>query len=380
MNRAERWIHVFGHAMAAHTLYGPGHRARADASQRLFAAIGDLLAEDRHPSFTLLDDTIIYRTAALHGLGEWSWGRRLRDAGVRRIEFTPMATRESVEDFLSAMLLRLSSGGREATLPRFPGIEAGDVVIRDAADPVVSPEAPAVSLGLSLECEAEAARYVFQKVAEGSALPLEDADAIVRALTVALRSEGELLMPLLSLRSLDDHAALHAVNTAVLAMTFCEWLGLAGGDIRAVGKAALLHDIGMAKVSREVFHNAAISPAGKSEVARHPEEGARVLLARSSKLDLAATTAYEHHFTIDGGGYPARGFHRDLHYISRIIAVCGAYGALRSERSYRPAREPAVALQEIENGAGSVYDPGIAHAFVQMMRRWEHRVVSARAG
>ena len=63
-------------------------------------------------------------------------------------------------------------------------------------------------------------------------------DAVVRALTVALHSEGELLMPLLSLRSLDDHAALHAVNTAVLALTFCEWLGLAGGDIRAVGKAA----------------------------------------------------------------------------------------------------------------------------------------------
>lgn len=379
MNRAERWVHVFGHAMAAHTLYGRGHQARTDASDRLFAAIVDLLAVDRHPAFTFLDDAIIYRTAALHGLGDWSWARRLRDAGIRRIEFTSIATRESVEDFLAAMLHRLSPEGREAALPGFPGIEAGDVVVRGAGELEGPPQAPVPFAGLSLLGEVEAARYVYQKVADGGALPMEDADAVVRALTVALHSEGELLVPLLALRSLDDHAALHAVNTAVLAMTFCEWLGLAGGDIRAVGKAALLHDIGMARVSQEVFRNAAISAEGKSEISRHPADGARLLMARSPKLDLAATTAYEHHLTMNGGGYPARGYHRDLHYITRIISVCGAYDALRSERSYRPARSPADALQEIENGAGSVYDPGIAHAFVQMMRRWEDRIVTARS-
>lgn len=379
MNRAERWIHVFGHTMAAHTLYAAGHQARTEASERLFAAIEDLLAVDRQPSFTFLDDAIIYRTAALHGLGEWSWARRLRDAGVRRIEFTAVATRESVEDFLAALLHRLSADGRSAALPQCAGIEAGDVVVRTGGEAVEIPEAPLLLPGLSLGDEVDAARYVFQKVAEGGVLPLEDADAVVRALTVALHSEGELLVPLLSLRSLDDHAALHAVNTAVLAMTFCEWLGLAGGDIRAVGKAALLHDIGMARVSPDVFRNATITESGKSEVSRHPAAGARLLLERSPKLDLAATTAYEHHLTMNGGGYPQRGFHRDLHYITRIIAVCGAYDALRSERSYRPAREPAAALLEIENGAGSVYDPGIAHAFVQMMRRWEHRVVIARS-
>jgi putative nucleotidyltransferase with HDIG domain len=378
-SRGERWIHVFGHAMAAHTLYAAGHQSRVEASERLFAAVEELLSVDRQPTFTFLDDAIIYRSAPLHGMGEWSWAKKLRDAGIRRIEFTPLVTRESVEDFLAALLHRLGGEGRDAAMPRCLGIEAGDVVVRSGAEPLHPQTDVLMELGISLSGELSAVRYVFQTVAAGGALPLGDAEAVVRALTVALHSEGELLVPLLQLRSLDDHAALHAVNTAVLAMTFCEWLGLAGGDIRAVGKAALLHDIGMARVSREVFLTPTISAAGKSEVSRHPAEGARLLLARSAKLDLAATIAYEHHLTMNGGGYPVRGFHGDLHYITRIIAVCGAYNALRSERSYRPARAPMAALLEIENGAGSVYDPGIAHAFVQMMRRWENRVVTARS-
>jgi HD-GYP domain-containing protein (c-di-GMP phosphodiesterase class II) len=170
------------------------------------------------------------------------------------------------------------------------------------------------------------------------------------------------------------------VNTAILAMSFSEWLGLGGEETRAVGRAALLHDIGMARVPGDVFRVEALSEAGRSGVARHPEEGARLLMSRSSELDLAATTAYEHHLRIDGTGYPARRFHPEPHYISRVIAVCGGYDALRSERCYRPARDAATALREIETGKGSAYDPAIATSFVTMMQRWGGRCVGGTVG
>jgi HD-GYP domain-containing protein (c-di-GMP phosphodiesterase class II) len=186
-------------------------------------------------------------------------------------------------------------------------------------------------------------------------------------------------MPLLSERSAGDHLAYHAVNTAILAMSFSEWLGLGGEETRSVARAALLHDIGMLRVPDEVFRVEALSDAGRSGVARHPEDGARLLMSRSSELDLAATTAYEHHLRMDGTGYPARRFHPEPHYISRVIAVCGGYDALRSERCYRPARDAATALREIENGKGSVYDPAVATSFVTMMQRWEGRCVVAGA-
>jgi HD-GYP domain-containing protein (c-di-GMP phosphodiesterase class II) len=376
---AERCMHVFGHAMAAYALYGPGHQARSEASSRLYRMLEELLAVDRRLSFSFLDDAVIYGALPVHGLRGWVWGRRLGVNGIRRLEFTAAMTPGALDEFLAVLHRRLSAEPTDEALPRWPGIEAGDVTLSTANGEPASPEPRFDAVVLSLKDELDAVRHAYERVALGSDLPLADVDAVVRALTVSLHSEGELLMPLLSLRSLDDHAALHAVNTAVLSMTFCEWLGLAGGDIRAVGKAALLHDIGMARVPREVFQLKRMSQAVRSEVARHPAEGARLLVSRSARLDLAATVAYEHHFRMDGEGYPVRRFHRDLHYVTRIISICGTYDALRSERSYRPARDGVAALGEIQRGAGAAYDSGVAQAFIQMMRRWEHRLVPATA-
>jgi HD-GYP domain-containing protein (c-di-GMP phosphodiesterase class II) len=377
---AERFLHAIGQAVSSYTLYGEGHQAREEAITKTFGALQAILREEPFPSFSFLDDAVVYNSVALHTLRDWTWTARLASAGVRRLELSREATRASLDAFLTELYRRLNGDARHEPMPAWVGIAAGDVVVLDEQALPATP-APAEPSGpYSLTEEVGAVHEAFLSVARGGRLPLQDVEAVVHALSLALHSEGELLIPLLSLRSLNDHTALHAVNTAILAMTFSEWLGLAGGDIRAVGKAALLHDVGMARVSAEVFQRPELTTGGRGEVSRHPEEGARLLLSGSSKLDLAATAAYEHHLRIDGTGYPARRFHRELHYISRIVAVCGAYDALRSERSYRPAREPAHALAEIEAGAGAIYDPGVAHAFVQMMRRWEHRLVSAGLG
>jgi HD-GYP domain-containing protein (c-di-GMP phosphodiesterase class II) len=377
---AERFLHAIGQAVSSYTLYGAGHQAREEAITRTFGALQAILREDPFPSFSFLDDAVVYNSVALHTLRDWTWTARLASAGVRRLELSREATHASLDAFLTELYRRLNGDARHEPMPTWVGIAAGDVVVLDEQALPATPAPAGPSGPYSLTEEVGAVHEAFLSVARGGRLPLQDVEAVVHALSLALHSEGELLIPLLSLRSLDDHTALHAVNTAILAMTFSEWLGLAGGDIRAVGKAALLHDVGMARVSADVFQRPELTTGGRGEVARHPEEGARLLLSGSSKLDLAATAAYEHHLRIDGTGYPARRFHRELHYISRIVAVCGAYDALRSERSYRPAREPAHALAEIEAGAGAIYDPGVAHAFVQMMRRWEHRLVSAGLG
>jgi len=90
---------------------------------------------------------------------------------------------------------------------------------------------------------------------------------------------------------------------------------------------------------------------------------------------LAAIAAYEHHGRPDGHGYPDLHYTRDFHYVSKVISVCDAYDALRTPRSYRPAWEPAEALRYIEQGAGTIFDAGVASTFVSFMRRMERQVV-----
>jgi HD-GYP domain-containing protein (c-di-GMP phosphodiesterase class II) len=300
---------------------------------------------------------------------------------VRRLEFSAEATPEAIENFLLLLHQRLAGEHQQVALPRWPGIEAGDVSVVSEPFPVEAAAAPAEPgrAAIDLGEEVSAMRFVCERVATSEPLPVDEISGVLRSLTVALHSDGELLMPLLSDRSSSDQLAYHAVNTAVLAMSFSEWLGLGGNDARAVGRAALLHDIGMVRVPGEVFRVEALSDEGRSGVARHPEDGARFLLRQSPDLDLAATTAYEHHLRADGTGYPTRRYHKDPHYISRVVAVCGAYDALRSERCYRPARDAGAALREIEAGSGSAYDSAVAMSFVGMMRKWGGREIAATA-
>ncbi|NOT08867.1 MAG: HD domain-containing protein [Gemmatimonadales bacterium] len=376
MTGALGWLHSFGRALSAYALYGEQHQSRRDAGGRLHAALGELLALDLRPAFTFLEHTVIYREQPVHGLKDWGWGRRLGAVGIRRLEFTDEASRESVEALLAALHDRVT-GAAEDPLPyRWPGVEAGDVAVRagEAPEMVSDPERPEILLGEELD----AMRFILGNAQGGDLLPLDEVEAVVRALVLARRTGGDLWVPLLVPDAIEDHSALQAVNSAVLAMSFGEWLGLSGGDIRAIGKAALLHDIGMARVPRDIFRLPGLTDAARESIARHPETGARLLAERSPGLDLAATVAYEHHVHADGRGYPLRRYHQEPHYVSRIVSVAGAYNALRSPRSYRPARPAAEALLEIDAGAGRLYDGGVAHAFVRMMRRWEAKVVAAK--
>jgi len=60
--------------------------------------------------------------------------------------------------------------------------------------------------------------------------------------------------------------------------------------------------------------------------------------------------------------------------VSKVIAVCDAYDALRSPKSYRAAWTHEQSLAHIEGEAGSSFDHAVANSFVAMMRRLEGRM------
>ena len=80
---------------------------------------------------------------------------------------------------------------------------------------------------------------------------------------------------------------------------------------------------------------------------------------------------------LNGGGYPHRRIERKCHCASALVHVCDVYDALRTHRPYRAAWETAAVLQYLEDGAGSDFDPDIAHVFVDLMRRMEGRIEHA---
>ncbi|HEY2897184.1 MAG TPA: HD domain-containing phosphohydrolase [Gemmatimonadaceae bacterium] len=233
----------------------------------------------------------------------------------------------------------------------------------------------AVGLPFGLEEEAGAVTWMYEQVSGADKVPLVEADAVVRSLTVAMKGSSAMIIPLLRLKASDPYNAIHSINVAVLTMALAEFLGLGSRDVHEFGMAALLHDLGMARIPRDLLLKPIeLTVEERTVIERHTTEGARIILSSDRRQELAACVAYEHHLRPDGSGYPNRLFRRPTHYASKLVRVCSVYNALRIERAHRQPYPPGRALVFIDERAGREFETDIATSFTQMMRRLEPQI------
>jgi len=234
---------------------------------------------------------------------------------------------------------------------------------------------PTATIQYSLGEEADAIRWLHDEVQVTGELPLIEAESVVRSLSVAMHGDRDIVIPLLQLKEFDQYTTTHSLNVSVLAMALAEFIGLGPKDIRAFGVAGLLHDLGKVRIPKDVLTKPGkLTDEEWQIMRRHPIEGAKIIYESDRQLDLASAVAYEHHIMINGGGYPSRHFHREVHQASKLVHICDVYDALRTKRPYREAWEPERVLAQIQSGAGPDFDAELAHSFIQMMRQWEKRV------
>lgn len=374
MSDAIRFLHALAQAMSAISLYSPGHPAAAKALDVVWQALQALLASNARPTFFFLGGAPVFGGRALHELADWPWGSRLKEVGVQRLEFDEGVTLVSLTRFLELVQGRFTAGSAEPLFPEdaaFTGLRFGPVAVVDALAEVETEEAPqeddgSRELALNLTDELEAMAFVLAE-ARRNVVARAEADAVVRILAAQLDRHE-----LPQAAAPDDHAAypqFHAVNTALLAMAAGGAAGIDQAGRHRLGTAALLHDIGMARLPMELAVSETLTPANRALMETHTIEGAQFLMAKGGRsLDLAVAVAFEHHLRPDGSGYPARRFTPPAHWASRLTGTCAAYVALRAPRPYRPAWAPLRALGYLEEGAGTVFDAESARALATLVR------------
>lgn len=377
MSDPARFLTSFAQALAAMTLYRDGHPARARAVDAAYQELHDLQADTARPLFTFLGDEVVYGRLPLRELKEWDWGRRLAEAGIQRLEFEDQVSRDDFEGFLDEVLARVNLSmidTSETRQMRRTSIRFGAVGLRGETE--LAPEPlPTATISFSLGEEADTLRWMQREVQSGGAVPLVEAEAVVRSLAVAMHGGRQIVLPLLQLKEFDQYTTTHSLNVAVLSMALAEFQGLGARDVRAFGIAGLLHDVGKTKIPIEVLTKPGkLTDDERALMNAHPAAGARLLLEAEDDLDLAIVVAYEHHIMINGGGYPSLAYPRSCHHASKLVHVCDVYDALRTRRPYREAWEFDKVLAYLTERAGLEFDAELAGAFTRMMRQWEPQV------
>jgi len=377
-----RFLNAFAQSLAAMALYRVGHPARERALDVAYQQIQDLQGDTARPLFTFLGDEVVFGNIPLRELKAWDWGKRLAEAGIQRLEFEDRVSREDFEGFQEEVLARLtlSAISTEARQMRRSSIRFGAVGLKGEAD-AATELLPTATISFSLGEEVDTLRWLHNEVQATGAVPLAEAEAVVRSLAVAMHGGRQVILPLLQLKEFDQYTTTHSMNVAVLSMALAEFLGLAGADVRAFGIAGLLHDIGKIKIPLDVLTKPGrLTDEERALMNEHPVTGARILLDVEADLDLAVVVAYEHHIMINGGGYPALHYTRDCHQASKLVHLCDVYDALRTRRPYREAWSFDKTLGYLEERSGLEFDPELGEAFVRMMKQWEGQVAVVSDG
>lgn len=160
----------------------------------------------------------------------------------------------------------------------------------------------------------------------------------------------------------------HVVRTAALAVAVAEELRLPAKELRRVGLAALLHDLGKLEIPDEILNkNGRLDNDEFATVQTHPSIGARIV-ERSPILDDIAPLIEAHHERVDGGGYPKGLSGDDLPFGASIISVCDAFDAIANTRQYRVGAGWERALDVLAEHAGSQWHPDVVAAATRVVR------------
>ena len=156
-----------------------------------------------------------------------------------------------------------------------------------------------------------------------------------------------------------------ASNLAELVTQVGNRMGMTAEQLDELSRAAELHDVGKVGVPDAILDKPGELDADEWEfIRRHTVLGERILSAAPALRPVAAIVRASHE-RWDGQGYPDALAGEAIPLGARIIAVCDAYEAMLTERSYRSAMSRSRARDELRREAGRQFDPAVVKAFLE---------------
>lgn len=387
--RYEEIVQRLGGALRAARLYSPTHPSVGEHVHALVEAVRELQGSR---SVVLLgfvggeviaDDTLLVRATATRG----DLAREMQALGIHRLLFERGVTRDEVATFVREVASRKErphNEGRAVAAHSSDDLnapkEAAEVQVDFLALPhlragripvdVTAGRSGSGALGVRrvYSDSVDSARTVWDSATSEGRPDLPIARETVEHLAEAVGTSDSLMIGLTGIKEHDNYTFTHMVNTSILAMAQARSLGIVGDQLRVIGLAAFLHDVGKVRTPLEILNKpGALTPGELEVMRRHPLDGAAILRATREMPRLAAVVAFEHHLRQDGVGYP-RGLPRlPLNLATVLCGIADVYDAMRSQRCYhRPFATDRI-LEIIKSNDGKQFDQHLVRRFIHLV-------------
>ncbi len=305
----------------------------------------------------------------------------MKDAGIGVLQIEDGVTRREFQAFLSAIGTLPVDGEPEDRLEVLrQRMQSADIVRISADAPTDSGAATETGdrdEGLERAKRTYArgvaiTREVVQGVRMGRAPSTRRLKRAVQVIVDQVMENELSITGLTTMREYDDYTFTHSVNVCIFAVALGKRLAFDRIQLYDLGMAALLHDIGKARLEHGLLNKESSLDDHEWQLMQsHPWLGTLTLFKMRDGHDVpyrAILAAHEHHMKVDLSGYPRPVRPRSLGLFTRLISVADGYDAATTRRAYQPEPwEPDAVLHQMWNNPGRGYDPTLVKALINLL-------------
>jgi putative nucleotidyltransferase with HDIG domain len=210
---------------------------------------------------------------------------------------------------------------------------------------------------------AAALATMFDQVLHGKPVNLVEAQEMTGEIIGTVAANG-LTTWLDNVRRYHEGTFQHCLLVTGVAVDFALSLGFNPVDVKRLGVAATLHDIGKAAIPLEILDK----PGGLSDgemaiMQSHAKLGYDALRGVAGVSADVLDAVRHHHEFLDGSGYPDRLKANEISDLVRVLTIADIFAALIEVRAYRPPMERAKAYSILLEMAGTKLEKALVVAF-----------------
>lgn len=166
----------------------------------------------------------------------------------------------------------------------------------------------------------------------------------------------------------DHYTFQHSKNVAYYAEAMGHFLRTSEEYREILKESALLHDIGKIGIPENILNKTGKLTEDEYEVMKRHVEASVEIIRHLPSMDYVIPAVIGHHERYDGKGYPRRIAGKDIPLAARILCIADSFDAMVSKRSYKSSMSVDFAVNELEKGAGTQFDPELVPGFVELIR------------
>lgn len=211
------------------------------------------------------------------------------------------------------------------------------------------------------------AREVIEHFSVGKGVKLGSVKTLVSDWINQLGEKPERMNHILDIRRKEGYLFSHAVNTCILSIMTGMAMGYDAKQLDELGLAAMLHDVGKIKFSKNVaqqFSNK-LTAKEKEEYRRHPFYSLEILRDNYTVAVTVLNACFQHHERWNGSGYPMGLKGDEIFEYAQIISIADVYERLIVGMPHRLPTPVYYATAILNKAAGEYFNPRIVEVFNQ---------------